>query len=153
MRQATIRNDETLSLNSSSTTLDINVLCTENKNTLFFVDGGHEHPWPLLDIINIYEKMINKDSWILLQDNRVIERWYQDSYKYNVEMLTPIRGVEIPYSYWPGKKLSGKDLCYNMCAINLNVSEKDFKSFVRNTLAYWPNLRPTISAQKNLDLR
>ena len=63
-----------------------------------------------------------------------------DVCKYNTEMLAPVRGVEIPFLYWPGKKVSGKSGSYNMCAINLDVSEKMFSEFVKNTINYWPNL-------------
>ena len=127
------------SLNPSTTSFDLEVDQSQEDNQLFFIDGGHEHPWPLIDVINIYKKVNNKDTWLLLQDNRVIERWYQDSYRYDVEVLKSVRGIEIVYSYWPGPKVSGAGGCYNMCAINLNVPRDLFADFVLNTINYWPN--------------
>lgn len=129
-------------LNINTTSFDIELQGSDKESALFFIDGGHEHPWPLIDIINIFEKTRDDKTWILLHDNRVIERWYQDSRKYNTEMLTPVRGVEMAFIYWPGQKVSGKNGCYNMCAINLDVSEKMFAEFVKNTVNYWPNLTP-----------
>ena len=128
-------------LKTNSTSFDLQVESESEGKNLFFIDGGHEHPWPLIDIINIFEQVKDKDTWILLQDNRVIERWYQDSNKYNVKMLTPVRGVEIPFMFWPGKKVSGKDGCYNMCAIHMDISDSMFSTFVQNTTNYWPYLK------------
>jgi hypothetical protein len=133
------------SLNPATTSFDLEVDEPEEEYQLFFIDGGHEHPWPLIDVLNIYKKVGNKDSWVLLQDNRVIERWYQDSYRYDTEMLKPVRGIEIVYSYWPGPKVSGAGGCYNMCAINLNISRDLLSDFALNTVNYWPGL----SAENN----
>lgn len=130
------------SLNTNKTSFDLQLEVDGIGKSLFFVDGGHEHPWPLLDLIHIYELIEEKDTWVLMQDNRVNERWYQDSRKYNVKMLKPVRGVEIPFTYWPGKKISGKSGCYNMCALNMNIPNMRFAEFVKDVMNYWPQMQP-----------
>ncbi len=107
----------------------------ENVETLAFVDGGHNHPWPAVDLLVLY-KVIGRKSWVLLQDIRMMERWILDCIKFNVPSPVTVRGVEHAFSFWPGKKFSGLNICYNMAAISLDVSKDDIVSFFSEILKY-----------------
>lgn len=115
--------------NSSSFNINLN----NRKNILCFVDAGHNHPWPSVDIISLYHFFLKNgiscddhddiNVWIMLQDVRMMERWILDCIKYNVPCPPTIRGVDLAYSFWPGDKISGLGMCFNMCALKLNISQ------------------------------
>tara|TARA_B100001094_G_C18193100_1_gene808662 strand:+ start:1518 stop:3518 length:2001 start_codon:yes stop_codon:yes gene_type:complete len=110
-------------------------LNTFEGNVLAFVDGGHEHPWPLIDIIMLRKKLPDQ-SWIMLQDVKLNERLLQDQIRYDVKYDNKIRGVDIVFSYWPGEKYMGTQQSYNMCAIQLNVDDNLFGYFVTKCLLH-----------------
>lgn len=103
--------------------------------TLAFIDANHMHPWPVVDVMSI-AKMLPKDSWILMQDTQVMERWLANSVELGVPTPKPCRGVNLALSLWPGSKAMGWDMCYNMGALKLDVNSKQIAHYVDNTMTY-----------------
>lgn len=117
----------------------------ETHNILAFIDAGHNHPWPAVDLLSLYcilnatraDNGVDKsDVWVMLQDVRMMERWIMDCIRFAVPCPAPIRGVELAYSLWPGKKFIGLDICYNMAAINLNISTGELLDYFQELSIY-----------------
>lgn len=102
---------------------------------LAFVDGGHNHPWPVLDLIYLY-KALPRGSWVVLQDVQMMERWIADCVIYNVPSPRPVRGVNYAVSHWPGTKVIGFDMAYNSAAIRLDIPDWQFRGFVEEMKVY-----------------
>ena len=108
------------SLNTKKTMIDIlegnAPFPPVNGPFLAFVDGGHRHPWPMVDVVGLARK-VQQPFWAILQDYEMVEQWYNSAIEFGVPVNTPVRGVNIAASVWPGKKLVGTGLCYNSAAI------------------------------------
>lgn len=102
---------------------------------LAFVDGGHNHPWPIVDLIYLH-KHLPQGSWVVLQDTRMMERWIADCVIHGVPSPAPVRGVDFAVSHWPGTKMFGFDTVYNSAAICLDVSQAQMGDFVRACRKY-----------------
>ena len=83
---------------------------------LAFVDGGHCHPWPSVDILALHQLM-PPGGWILMQDYQMMERWFADTIEFGVPMRGPVRGVNLAVANWPGEKFIGSGMSYNMAAL------------------------------------
>jgi hypothetical protein len=125
-------------LNSGLTSLD---LVREGRPriegpALGFIDGCHEHPWPLIDLIVMHLTM-PAGTWILMQDYQIMERWIADSLRWTqLECPAPIRGVNLAVSLWPGTKVIGLDGCYNMAAVKLDASSSGVMQFITKMTSY-----------------
>ncbi|MDF2209000.1 hypothetical protein L1F28_09595 [Arthrospira platensis NCB002] len=102
---------------------------------LAFIDANHMHPWPCIDTISI-SQLLPKDCWILLQDTQVMERWLANCVEFGVPSPKPCRGVNLVTTLWPGSKIVGWDMCYNMGAIKLDVTDQDIQKFVEQAIKY-----------------
>ncbi len=102
---------------------------------LAFVDGGHAHPWPLLDLVYLY-RVLPRGSWVILQDFQMMERWIADCVIHNVASPHPIRGVNYAVSHWPGSKILGFDMAYNSAVIRLDIPDWQFKGYVEEVKKY-----------------
>ncbi len=128
-------------LETSTTSLDLFVKKYWFKemypydNILAFVDAGHKHPWPLMDLIYLRESL-KKNSWVMFQDIRIMERWLMDTVKFNTPCPPPIRGVELVFNYYPGTRLIGTGLCYNIGALCLDVDDLSFFRFINLLLTH-----------------
>jgi hypothetical protein len=100
-----------------------------------FVDGGHNHPWPVVDLIYLRNRL-PRGSWVILQDVRMMERWIADCIVHGVTSPSPVRGVEWATSHWPGSKIFGFDTVYNSCAVCLDVSDSQMSDFVNDCRRY-----------------
>ncbi len=100
-----------------------------------FVDGGHVHPWPLLDLIYL-QRALPHGSWVVLQDSQMMERWIADCVIYDVPSPAPVRGVNLAVSHWPGSKIFGTQLAYNSAAIRLDVSDEQMRLFIQAMRRY-----------------
>jgi hypothetical protein len=100
---------------------------------LAFVDGGHDHPWPVVDIVAL-RQILPPGSWILMQDVQMMERWIADCILYGVPSPPPTRGVQLATTLWPGTKWIGTDICYNMAALRLDADDAAFATYVTNAL-------------------
>jgi hypothetical protein len=115
------------------------------QSILAFVDGGHNHPWPALDLLALYctlnnmrcsDGTSNSHTWVMMQDVRMMERWIMDCIRFAVPCPAPVRGVELAFALWPGAKFSGLDICYNMAAIDLNISVGQLLDFLHAISTY-----------------
>lgn len=102
---------------------------------LAFVDGGHNHPWPILDLIYLY-KTLPRGSWVVLQDLQMMERWIADCVIYDAVSPHPVRGVNYTVSHWPGTKILGFDMAYNSAVIRLDIPDWQFRGFVEDARKY-----------------
>ncbi len=103
--------------------------------TLAFIDANHLHPWPSIDVLSV-AKLLPKDSWIMLQDTQLMERWLANCVERGVPSPKPCRGPNLTTLLWPGSKVAGWDMCYNMGAVKLNVSEAQKLEFTTQILKY-----------------
>lgn len=117
----------------------------KKKSVLCFVDADHRHPWPLVDVCML-RKHVPHGTWILLQDIQVTERWLGNSIERGVICPTPERGVNIVFSHWPGGKIMGTEMCYNMAAIKMDVADGEFLNFVEMCLSYRDEMPPEDAA-------
>lgn len=106
-----------------------------DERVLAFVDGGHNHPWPVMDLAFL-RGVLHPSSWVILQDSQMMERWIADSVKYGTVCPTPVRGVNLAVSLWPGRKIIGHGICYNCAAVQLNISRDQFSYFAKESLQY-----------------
>lgn len=102
---------------------------------LAFVDGGHNHPWPFLDILFL-QKVLPKNSWVVLQDIQMMERWLSDCMIYGVAAPAPVRGVSYAFLHWPGTKIAGFEMAYNFAALKLDVSNRQMARFIDQAKKY-----------------
>lgn len=106
---------------------------------LAHVDADHCHPWPLIDILALYLTM-PAGSWILLQDVAMVERWLFGTILNGKPVPRPLRGPSIAFSHWPGTKILGEDMCYNMGAIRLDIDAAAILQFIADCRAYGTEL-------------
>jgi hypothetical protein len=100
-----------------------------------FVDGGHAHPWPTIDL-TFLRNGIPACEWVLMQDIQMMERWVADALIHRVTIDSPIRGVQYAITHWPGDKFVGAGLSYNMAAARLPISDANYNRFVQVMRAY-----------------
>jgi len=127
-------------LHTKATSVDIlrndRMLSTVDKSSaLVFVDGGHSHPWPALDLL-VMRKALGSNAWAVMQDVQMMERWIADCVKFGVPSPAPVRGVNLAFSLWPGEKSVGHDLCYNCSAVALDISTQEAQQFVQRLERY-----------------
>ncbi|MBA3960881.1 MAG: class I SAM-dependent methyltransferase [Chthoniobacterales bacterium] len=68
--------------------------------TLAFVDGNHQHPWPLHDVLQLQSLM--PSGWILLHDID-LPHFAGDAY-------TPRFGAKYVFDSWPDKKIGAGNI-------------------------------------------
>ena len=103
---------------------------------LAFIDAGHEHPWPFLDLLYAY-KALPKGSWVVVQDVQMMERWIADCILYDVPSPTAVRGVNYAVSHWPGTKIIGSDMAYNSAVLQLDASADQMRRFTADAKLYY----------------
>lgn len=111
------------SLNTGITTVDLLTGKAARPDigagpALAFIDGEHGHPWPMVDAYCL-SHMLPGDAWLLMQDYQVMERWFADTIEFGVPVFAPQRGVNLAVAHWPGEKLIGTRMAYNMAAVRL----------------------------------
>lgn len=104
-----------------------------SRATLAFIDANHAHPWPLADALAV-QRMLPAGSWMLMQDAQLMERWLGHRIERGVPVPKPCRGVNLIASLWPGDKVIGWDICYNMAA--LKVPLEGIASLRSQAMAY-----------------
>ncbi len=76
--------------------------------TFAFIDGNHQHPWPLLDVVQICRLM--RAGWILLHDidlPGVIARAHAAGQQINYPTGA---GAKHVFDYWPSEKISAGNI-------------------------------------------
>jgi hypothetical protein len=112
-------------------------LINKGENVLAFIDGGHNHPWPLMDLAYLMS-ILDPGSWIVMQDSQMMERWIADCVIFGTTCPAPVRGVNLAVALWPGRKIIGHGICYNSAAVQLSISDAEFQSYAKEMLRY-PN--------------
>ena len=93
-----------------------------------FVDGGHNHPWPAIDLT--FLRHVRQCEWALMQDVQMMERWIADAVIFGAAVPASMRGAQIAFAHWPGRKVIGLDMCYNMGAVNLRIDGAQEQAFL-----------------------
>ncbi|HEY5036596.1 MAG TPA: class I SAM-dependent methyltransferase [Chthoniobacterales bacterium] len=78
-------------------------LVREGELSFAFVDGNHQHPWPLLDVLRLQRLMAS--GWILLHDidlPALIARFRAEGQ--TVE-FSPSSGAKHVFDFWPDEKI------------------------------------------------
>ncbi len=135
------------SLSTKQTTLTIDGAALSAKlrrPALAFLDGGHNHPWPVVDIAFL-RRHIPQCDWALMQDVQMMERWVSDAIVYDAPVPSPVRGVQLAVSHWPGAKIIGTDICYNMAAVHPHIDDRNFALFC-DSIRHYPS--ETVSDQQ-----
>ncbi len=114
--------------------------------TLAFIDANHLHPWPLVDLVAA-STLVPSGSWVMLQDTQVMERWLANCVEQKVPCPRPCRGVNFVSTLWPGKKIIGTEMCFNMASVQLDQSDEGLEEFVRTCMSYPSEAGPRQLAQ------
>jgi len=81
---------------------------------LFFIDGNHSHPWPLLDALHLAH-LAWPEAWIALHD-LALPRLYPQFQTYGPGWL---------FAAWPGEKIAGTGEAENIGAVRLPADLRD----------------------------
>ena len=103
--------------------------------TMAFLDGGHNHPWPTIDLAYL-RRAVPQCEWALMQDTAMMERWIADAVIYQVPVPKPVRGVQLALNHWPGDKLVGTGPCYNMAAVRVPIGDVDETGYLKAVRTY-----------------
>lgn len=102
---------------------------------LVHIDANHRHPWPAIDVICIYLASAQR-RWALMQDTQMMERWIFGTVLNGTPIPRPVRGSNLAFSHWPGRKIAGQDMCYNMGAVSLDVTRRDLIEYIDQISLY-----------------
>lgn len=114
---------------------DISILPTSTGTGMAFVDAGHRHPWPSVDLA-VLDEILPENTWVLMQDYMMMERWLADGIVHGNDIQDVVRGVTTAVSNWPGDKILGTGLSYNMAAVKTGISPHDKSKFLRSIERY-----------------
>ncbi len=126
---------------------------SNNDRILGFIDANHSHPWPLIDLL-FFKKLVPNCKYVLMQGYQLMERFFQDSIIFNVPVPKETQGVNLVVTMFPGKKVVGTCLSYNMAALDLqSINTNEFRDFLDNTLKYpWETAIPKTDIYKVIDM-
>lgn len=100
-----------------------------------FVDGGHCHPWPLIDVFVLLGRL-PAGSWILMQDVSLAERLYQDTVRFRRRAGFGFRGAGYVFEHFGGRKVRGFGGCFNMAALQVPEEPTTVLASLKETLMY-----------------
>jgi len=90
-----------------------------------FVDGNHQHPWPLFDVLNLLPRL-RDGAWILLHDVRLREIAASGQAAPDGPGFFGVEGAEILFRNWPGATAEGD----NVGAVQLPNERKALRPLV-----------------------
>ncbi|MEO6872498.1 MAG: class I SAM-dependent methyltransferase [Chthoniobacterales bacterium] len=73
-----------------------------------FIDGNHQHPWPLVDVLRIQERMAG--GWILLHDIDLPATIARAQAEGRAGDLQPAAGAKHVFDFWPDAKISSGNI-------------------------------------------
>lgn len=94
--------ENNISFHPSETALDAHNHCKPDSIDFAFIDAGHNHPWPTLDLIALLP-MIRPGAWIGLHD-----LIFSELLQYN--RSGQMRGPATLFEAWKGEKIDGASL-------------------------------------------
>jgi cephalosporin hydroxylase len=126
--------------------------------TLAFIDANHQHPWPLIDVLNLLPLMVD-EAWILMHDIR-LPKIAAASRAQGREVPVEARaGAQYVFDYWPDSKIDGG----NVGAIRVPKDRSALRNFIATLLhqpfetseSGWKKYRKMVEelAERNLNER
>jgi hypothetical protein len=79
-------------------------LAKKNEVALCFIDGNHQHPLPLIDVMNLLP-VVRGDGWFLLHDIKLPERAAARG-----DPSKARRGAQYVFDAWPFAKIDGGNI-------------------------------------------
>ncbi|HEX3818176.1 MAG TPA: class I SAM-dependent methyltransferase [Chthoniobacterales bacterium] len=73
-----------------------------------FVDGNHQHPWPLLDVLRLQALMTG--GWILLHDINLPTLITRARAEGQTVEFAPTFGAKHVFDFWPGEKIQAGNI-------------------------------------------
>lgn len=124
-------------INTSRTSLDLEHELGDVPVELAFIDGAHNHPWPLVDAIQL-SKVMTPTGWIILHDVALVERAILEAHFRRMTELPfmPSRGSEWHFEMWPSEKLRGSESGHNVALV---------RPLPLETLRMHPNLQALVA--------
>lgn len=83
-------------------------LVRQGELSFAFVDGNHQHPWPLLDLLRLQKLMTS--GWILLHDIDLPEMVVRARAEGQTVAFTGSVGAKHVFDFWPGEKIQAGNI-------------------------------------------
>jgi len=105
-------------VHTSRTSMDLQQELGSVPVDLAFIDGAHNHPWPLIDAIQV-SRVMTEGSWMILHDVALVERAIVETFWRKLPQLAfnPSRGAEWLFELWPGTKIRPTESGHNVAII------------------------------------
>lgn len=100
-------------------------LVRQGELSFAFVDGNHQHPWPLLDVLRLQALM--SSGWILLHDIDLPGHIARVRAEGNTVDFAPTSGAKHVFDFWPGEKIQAG----NIGAVAIPRDRKPFSEMTR----------------------
>lgn len=124
-------------VNTSRTSLDLERELGAVPVEMAFIDGAHNHPWPMIDAIQLC-KVMTQGGWMVLHDVALVERAMIEAHWGRMAKLPyePRRGAEWLFEMWPSEKVRGTGAGHNVGLV---------RSLAPDQIRMHPNLRELVA--------
>ena len=105
-------------IHTSKTSMDLEHELGGVPVDLAFIDGAHNHHWPLIDAIQA-SRVMTEGAWMILHDVALVERAIIETFWAKLPRLAfhPVRGAEWLFEMWPSEKLRGSESGHNVALV------------------------------------
>lgn len=109
---------DAVKVNTSRTSMDLERELGEVRVDMAFIDGAHNHPWPLIDAIQLC-KVASEGCWFVLHDVALSERAMIETQRLGLREIAfePCRGAEWLFEMWSSDKVRGCGAAHNVGAV------------------------------------
>lgn len=112
-------------VHTSRTSMDLERELGSVPVDLAFIDGSHNHPWPLIDAIQVSRTM-SGGAWMILHDVALVERALVETFWRKLHQLAfePTRGAEWLFEMWPSAKIRPVNSGHNVAIVQQVPTEQ-----------------------------
>lgn len=139
---------QVISLHPEETALDAASHLPEESVDFAFIDAGHNHPWPTLDLLALLP-LLRPGAWVGLHDITLSES-RQGVYRHG-----RVRGPAVLFQTWRGVKRDGATLepaTLNLGFLQLPAHRNDAKDWIVASLTEEWDVAPPYSVLRKLHL-
>lgn len=137
-------------VNTSRTSMDLERELGGVRVEMAFIDAAHNHPWPLIDAIQVC-KVSEVGSWMILHDVALVERAMVEAVVRQMAGLPfePTRGAEWLFEMWPSDKVRGSGAGHNVGAVrSLSLDAVRMNPNIQELVALpWESSPPAAAVQ------